>query len=116
MTARAQLVVTTRTQEGRHISVVMPRGEAEALLTVIERIVTDPHPAGPPATIRFRTFGSIAAGSGEVFLTGDVILAAELLPVGRSSPPAEPASFFAADGTIRPGPLTAQQLMQTEDD
>lgn len=116
MTDQAQLVVTTRTREGRHVSEVMPRPEAEALLAILERLITDPNQVGPPATARFRTFGSIAAGSGEVFLTGDAILAAELLPVGRSSPPAEPASFFAADGTIRPGPLTAQQLMQTEDD
>lgn len=114
---QAQLVVTARTREGRYVSVIMPRPQAEGLLETLERMVTQPSlPSGPPATVRFRTFGSIAYGHGEVLLTGEAILAVELLPVGRPSPPADAEPFFTADGTIRPGPLTAEQLMDTNDD
>ena len=116
MTARAQLVVSTRTREGRYVSAIMPRPAAEGLLETLERMVSQPSlPSGPPATVRFRTFGSIATGHGEVLLTGEAILAVELLPVGRPSPPGEPDPF-TADGTIPPGPLTAEQLAATNDD
>lgn len=79
MSDQAQLVVTTRTQEGRHVSELMPRPQAEALLAVLERLITDPNQVGPPATVRFRTFGPIGRQGGEVLLTGDAILAVELI-------------------------------------
>jgi hypothetical protein len=76
---RAQLVVTADTKEGRYVSRIYDRPEAEQLMTVIENAMRIDGDNGVTATISFITF---ALDGGRVTLRGRLINSVELLPIG----------------------------------